>query len=72
LKTHRHLRRLAIAFGVAVVLYTFVGFLLVPKNALGMLKDVPDAEMERLLLSTITVNGDDLRLLARRRAQVAR
>jgi hypothetical protein len=43
-----------------------------PKNALGMLKDVPPAEMERLLLSTITVSQDDLRLLARRRAQVAR
>ncbi len=43
-----------------------------PKNALGMLKDVPQAEMERLLLSTITVGQDDLRLLARRRAQVVR
>jgi uncharacterized protein involved in outer membrane biogenesis len=43
-----------------------------PKNALGMLKDVPDAQMERLLLSTTTITQDDLRLLARQRGQVAR
>jgi hypothetical protein len=39
-----------------------------PKNAIGMVKDIPAAEM----LAAIVVNDDDLRLLARQRAQVAR
>jgi len=43
-----------------------------PKNALGMVKDIPPAEMERLLLGAIVVSQDDLRLLARKRAQVVR
>jgi uncharacterized protein involved in outer membrane biogenesis len=43
-----------------------------PKNALGMLKDIPVAEMERLLLGAIVATDDDLRLLARQRAQTAR
>ena len=43
-----------------------------PKNALGMVKDIPDADMERLMLATVTVTQDDLRLLARQRAQVVR
>ncbi|GEM_PF-2370848 len=43
-----------------------------PKNAIGMVKDIPAAEMERLMLAAIVVNDDDLRLLARQRAQVAR
>jgi uncharacterized protein involved in outer membrane biogenesis len=43
-----------------------------PKNALGMLKDIPVADMERLMLGAIVVSNDDLRLLARRRAEVAR
>ncbi len=43
-----------------------------PKNALGMVKDIPTSEMERLMLAAITVSQDDLRLLARQRAQVAR
>jgi flagellar motor protein MotB len=43
-----------------------------PTNALGMLRDLPDAEMERLMLAAITISQDDLRLLARQRAQTAR
>ncbi len=43
-----------------------------PKNAFGMLKDIPVADMERLMLGTISVSQDDLRLLARRRAEIAR
>jgi hypothetical protein len=43
-----------------------------PKNALGMVKDIPVGEMERLMLSAIVLTQDDLRLLARQRAQVAR
>jgi len=43
-----------------------------PKNALGMLKDIPDGEMERLMLAAIAVTQDDLRLLARKRAQTVR
>jgi hypothetical protein len=43
-----------------------------PKNALGMIKDIPVSEMERLMLGAIVVTQDDLRLLARQRAQVVR
>jgi len=43
-----------------------------PKNALGMVKDVPVGDMERLMLAAIVVSQDDLRLLARKRAQVVR
>jgi len=43
-----------------------------PKNALGMLRDVPNAEMERRMLDAMTPTQDDLRLLARQRAQVVR
>ena len=40
-----------------------------PRNLIGMLKDQPVAEMEKLLLSGIGVGSDDLRQLASRRAQ---
>ena len=43
-----------------------------PRNAIGMVKDIPVDEMERLILAAIVVTEDDLRLLARQRAQVAR
>jgi hypothetical protein len=43
-----------------------------PKNALGMAKDLPVADMERLILGAIGVADSDQRLLARQRAQVAR
>ncbi len=43
-----------------------------PRNAAGMLKDLPVPEMEKLMLAHIQVTDDDLRLLARRRAQAAK
>jgi hypothetical protein len=43
-----------------------------PKNALGMVKDIPASDMEQLILGSIVVAESDLRLLARQRAQVAR
>jgi len=43
-----------------------------PRNALGMVKDIPPAEMERLMLAAIVATEGDLRLLARQRAQAAR
>jgi uncharacterized protein involved in outer membrane biogenesis len=43
-----------------------------PKNAFGMVKDIPASEMERLMLAAIVATDGDLRLLARQRAQAAR
>jgi hypothetical protein len=43
-----------------------------PRNALGLPKDIPRAEMEALLLENTKVNDEDLRLLAERRAQAVR
>jgi hypothetical protein len=43
-----------------------------PRNALGMVKDIPQREMERLILGGIEITQDDLRLLARTRAQKVR
>jgi hypothetical protein len=43
-----------------------------PKGTFGTLKELPVPEMERLLLGAIVVGQDELRLLARQRAQVAR
>jgi len=40
-----------------------------PRNILGMLKDLPAAEMERLILSHIEITDSDLRDLAAKRAQ---
>jgi len=40
-----------------------------PRNILGMLKDLPPAEMERLMLANIDVTDSDLRQLAARRAE---
>jgi uncharacterized protein involved in outer membrane biogenesis len=40
-----------------------------PRNVLGMAKDLPPSEMEKLMLTHITVADDDLRLLAHQRAQ---
>jgi hypothetical protein len=37
-----------------------------------MLKDIPTSEMEGLMLAAIVVSQDDLRLLARQRAQGVR
>ncbi len=43
-----------------------------PRNALGMEKDLPVAEMERLMLEHTEIAQDDLRLLANQRAQTAK
>ncbi|SEM25571.1 protein of unknown function [Syntrophus gentianae] len=41
-----------------------------PRNVIGLAKDLPVEEMERLLLSHTTVTDDDLRQLGLRRARV--
>jgi uncharacterized protein involved in outer membrane biogenesis len=41
-----------------------------PRNFFGFAKDLPDAEMEKLLLASIVVSDDDLRQLASTRARV--
>ena len=43
-----------------------------PRNALGMLKDVPPAEMEAMLLADAKIDDDALRQLANRRAQAVK
>ncbi|HEX7249714.1 MAG TPA: DUF748 domain-containing protein, partial [Burkholderiales bacterium] len=43
-----------------------------PRNAIGMLKDLPLPEMEQLMLANAQVSEDDLRLLAGARAQAAK
>lgn len=39
-----------------------------PRNIIGMLKDLPPAEMEKLMLTHLEVKDDDLRALASQRA----
>jgi uncharacterized protein involved in outer membrane biogenesis len=43
-----------------------------PRNAIGMLKDVPAPEMEQLMLANAQVTEENLRLLAEARAQAAK
>lgn len=43
-----------------------------PKNFFGLVKDLPPAEMEALLLANLKVGDEELRGLARRRAQAVR
>lgn len=43
-----------------------------PKNAIGLAKSLPSAEMEQLMLAHITVNDNDLQVLAENRAIAAR
>ncbi len=43
-----------------------------PKTALGMLKDLPPADMEKLMLENISITENDLSGLAARRAQAVR
>ncbi len=43
-----------------------------PRNALGLTKDLPDAEMEKLLLADIRVSDDAMRELAVRRGVVVK
>ena len=40
-----------------------------PRNAIGLTKDLPKAEMETLLLANTSISDEDLRLLGERRAQ---
>jgi hypothetical protein len=40
-----------------------------PRNIFGIAKDLPDEEMEKLLLASIQINDDDLRQLASLRAR---
>lgn len=43
-----------------------------PKNGIGLAKSLPSAEMEQLMLAHITVNDNDLQVLAENRAIAAR
>jgi len=43
-----------------------------PKNIIGLAKDLPVPEMEKLMITNIEVTNDDLRQLASRRAQEVR
>ena len=43
-----------------------------PRNLVGMVKTLPVAEMEKLMLTNSTVNDDDLRALGERRAKAVR
>lgn len=43
-----------------------------PRNALGLQKTVPPADMEQALLAATAIDGDDLTALAHKRAQAAR
>jgi len=39
-----------------------------PRNAIGLVKTLPVAEMEKLLMTYAVVKDDDLRLLAKQRS----
>jgi len=43
-----------------------------PRNVLGIAKDIPPEEMEKLLLASYAVTDDSLRDLAMRRAQAVK
>ena len=43
-----------------------------PRNAIGLVKDVPREEMETLILTNTTVSDEDLNQLASQRAQIVR
>ncbi|MBL8452158.1 MAG: DUF748 domain-containing protein [Zoogloea sp.] len=43
-----------------------------PRNMIGMAKELPVAEMEKLILASIQVGDDELRLLAQQRAQAVK
>ncbi|WP_374564612.1 DUF748 domain-containing protein [Nitrosomonas sp.] len=43
-----------------------------PKNAIGLAKSLPSAEMEQLMLAHITIHDNDLQVLAENRAIAAR
>jgi hypothetical protein len=43
-----------------------------PRNAIGLLRDLPVVEMEKLMIQHATVGEEDLRELANQRAQTVR
>jgi len=43
-----------------------------PRNIIGMVKDIPVPEMEKLMYTHLQVTDDDLRLLAQRRARAVK
>ncbi len=43
-----------------------------PRNAIGLTRDLPVAEMERLILDNIPIGADEIRALAERRALVVK
>ena len=43
-----------------------------PRNVIGLAKDLPVAEMEKLIFANTTVNDEDVRLLAQQRAQAVK
>ena len=43
-----------------------------PRNLVGLVKSLPVAEMEKLMLTNTTIDDDDLRALGDRRARAAR
>ena len=43
-----------------------------PRNMIGLTKELPVAEMEKLILASIQVGDDELRLLAQQRAQAVK
>ncbi|HRH73279.1 MAG TPA: hypothetical protein PLM62_09295, partial [Zoogloea sp.] len=43
-----------------------------PRNMIGLAKELPAAEMEKLILASIQVGDDELRLLAQQRAQAVK
>jgi hypothetical protein len=43
-----------------------------PRNALGLAKDLPVGDMEKLMLANLSVSGDDLTSLANRRSLAAK
>ncbi len=43
-----------------------------PKNAIGLAKSLPNAEMEQLMMANMQINENDLTALAERRANAAR
>ena len=45
------------------------GWSLHPRNVIGLEKGLPNEEMEKLMMTHITVKEDDLRLLATKRAE---
>jgi hypothetical protein len=43
-----------------------------PRNVIGIAKDLPPAEMEKLMLTNVQVSNEDLVELANTRAQIAK